>query len=130
MPSAKEQIAKILQDQPDDSSYDEIFESWPSREWSNGGLRTPMPEKRSAMKRWGVASMQLSHVLVGLTLPDACENETKIISSIPPTPTRFDNPSPQDLGSTPHLQDTRNSTTSQGRRKASADEGWAAPGSP
>ena len=25
MPSAKEQIAKILQDQPDDSSYDEIL---------------------------------------------------------------------------------------------------------
>lgn len=26
MPSAKEQIAKILQDQPDDSSYDEILQ--------------------------------------------------------------------------------------------------------
>jgi predicted transcriptional regulator len=25
MPSAKEQIAKILQDQPDDSSYDELL---------------------------------------------------------------------------------------------------------
>ena len=25
MPSAKEQIAKIIQDQPDDSSYDEIL---------------------------------------------------------------------------------------------------------
>jgi predicted transcriptional regulator len=25
MPSAKEQIAKILQDQPDDSTYDEIL---------------------------------------------------------------------------------------------------------
>ncbi|MBA2487020.1 MAG: hypothetical protein H0V35_13195 [Nitrospira sp.] len=25
MPSAKDQIAKILQDQPDDSSYDEIL---------------------------------------------------------------------------------------------------------
>ena len=26
MPSAKEQIARILQDQPDDSSYDEILQ--------------------------------------------------------------------------------------------------------
>jgi len=50
----------------------------------------------------------------------------KIASSIPLAPTHFDNPSPQDLDSTPHLQDTRNSAACPGEKKASADEGRAA----
>jgi hypothetical protein len=35
-----------------------FYGNWPLREWSNGGLRTPMPEKRSAMKSWDAALEQ------------------------------------------------------------------------
>jgi hypothetical protein len=65
-----------------------------------------------------------------LKLPDVCGNGIKIVSSILLAPTHFDNPSPQDLDSTPYLQNTRNSATCPGRKKASADEGGTALASP
>ncbi len=50
MPSEK-QIAKILQDQPDDSSYYEFCESWPLCASSKEDWPTPMRGERSVMKR-------------------------------------------------------------------------------
>ena len=38
MPSAKEQIAKILQDQPDDSSYEEILRELVLAQMGDRGL--------------------------------------------------------------------------------------------
>jgi len=59
MPSAKEQIAKILQDQPDDSSYDEILRELALARMIERGLadsdagRTISHEEMGAASRHG-----------------------------------------------------------------------------
>ena len=56
MPSAKEQIAKILQDQPDDSSYEKTLRKLTLAQMVERGLLTAMREGRSAMRKWGAES--------------------------------------------------------------------------
>ena len=50
MSSVKEQMAKIIHDQPEDSSYDEFLESWHSLECLNEALLTLMNVAPSGMR--------------------------------------------------------------------------------
>jgi hypothetical protein len=55
------------------------------------------------------------------------QNKDRLIDSSSTNP--FDNPSPQELGNKPHLQDTRNNAICRDRNTASDDEDRAAPAS-
>ncbi len=50
------QIAKILPDQPDDSSYDELLQELAFARMIDRGSLTLTQERQSAMKREGAAS--------------------------------------------------------------------------
>ena len=56
MPSAKEQIAKILQDQPDDSSCDETLRKVTLAQMVERGLADCDAGRTSAMRKWGAES--------------------------------------------------------------------------
>ena len=56
MPSAEEQIAKILQDQPDDSSHEEILLDLAFSRMVENGQVIPTREGRSLTKKWDVVS--------------------------------------------------------------------------
>jgi predicted transcriptional regulator len=90
MPSAKEQIAKILQDQPDDSSHDEILRELAFARMIEKGLadsdagRTISHEEmgrriKTAKPRadWAKAAKRMR-----------AQSENRLIDQ--PTPTRFD----------------------------------------
>lgn len=80
MPSAKEQIAKILQDQPDDSSYDEILRELAFARMVEQGLtgsdagRTISHEDRKQRTGWAEAAKRMR-----------ARNEDLLIDQSPPT---------------------------------------------
>lgn len=63
MPSAKETVVKIVEKQPDDSSYDEIVRELASPAWSSADWRIPTtaelsrPRRSSGESSLGASSM-------------------------------------------------------------------------